>query len=120
MSLRNLAGAHAELRKCSVLLESLGAVREMVYVMHVLAQLLHATGRASDAARILGASDAMCANAGMSLLPWEQRELDELTELLAADMGREAVALSKQAGALLSLDQSLAEVKSLLDSVKLG
>ena len=119
MKLGDLAGAHAELRRCSVLLGDLGAVREAVYVIHVLAQLLHAVGRSGDAARILGASDAMCANAGMSLLPWEQHELDELTDQLAVDIGREAVASAKQAGALLTLDQSLAEVKALLDSVKL-
>lgn len=119
LRLGDRAGALAELRKSSTLLEGLSSVREMVYVLGVLAELLQVTGQARDAARMLGASESMRANVGMTLLPWEQREQDLLADHLTAEIGADAVTLSKQSGTMLSLDQSLAEVKLLLDSVRL-
>ena len=113
------ARALAELRSCSELLLGLHSVRETVYVLTVLAELLQMKGRPADSARLLGASETLRTTAGMKLLPGEQTEVDMLLGRLATELGPDAVDSSVRAGALLSSDQSLAEVKTLLNSVKL-
>ncbi|MEQ1832802.1 MAG: protein kinase [Candidatus Eisenbacteria bacterium] len=119
LRLGDYARAHGELERCLALLEGLGSVRETVYVLTVLADLLHLQDRHAEAARLLGTSEALRTNAGMTLLPGEQAEVDAILARLEKHMGWPELVSAKQAGAGLTADQSVLEMKALLDSVRL-
>ena len=112
------ARARGELLRCHTILEQLGSKREIVYMLQSLSFLMHARGRSHDAARLLGASEALRATAAISLTPYEEDETSTLLERLSGELGVAKMAVAKQAGSTLPEDRILTEVKLLLDSVQ--
>jgi non-specific serine/threonine protein kinase len=111
----DLAGAHARLRECHALVTSLELVRELVFLLDVLADWLLASGRPADAARSLGAADAVRVTIGSPLMPQEQSETERLKAGVATAIGEAEMSRNVAAGAALTKDQALAEASALLN-----
>jgi tetratricopeptide (TPR) repeat protein len=105
-------------RECLALLESLELPREAVFLLDAFAEWLFATGQAGRAARMLGASGTTRAALSLVFMPREREEFEALRARIVAAVGEEETGREMRAGALLSREQALAEVKTLINSVQ--
>jgi non-specific serine/threonine protein kinase len=88
------------------------AMRDVPGVHDAVARLVHvaaARRRWTDAARLLGAVDAMGRNYGLSLGPDAAPEFERAAETVRRTLGEQAFAAARDAGCTLSVDAAVAE-----------
>jgi predicted ATPase/DNA-binding CsgD family transcriptional regulator len=99
--------------------ESLGRLRQvgskeiLVDAVARIATLAVATGRATAAARLLGAAEALGQALGYALERPEQARYARAADEARADLGDERLAAAWAAGRALSLDEAIAEAQAL-------
>ena len=106
--------AEKRLCECLRLLEHLEAPRESLYTLEAVAELMIATGRMSESARILGVAKAARVALGAPLMPHERIEVEKLALRIAEAVGSETYDREMANGERLSLAEGLAETAKAL------
>lgn len=111
------SAALTRLGECLTLLEPLGLEREAVQFLEALAETLDVLDRPADAARLMGAAGAAWDRLGVPPLPPELEGLQWLRTNLSRALGEAEAGRWSAEGAGLSMEQALAEARTLLNSV---
>ena len=118
LRLRDLDSAREQLEQAISILERVPSLRDTVYSLSALAELLFASDRTLDCARMLGAATMFRSTMGMPPSPLEAREESALRAGIEHRLGAEAMAAAIQPAAGLTLEAVLAEAGQLLESLR--
>jgi hypothetical protein len=114
----SLDEALARIRECLAALEELDAPREGIEVLETFGEWLLTSGRAAEAARVLGAADANRTALSMPRLPIERESNARLVERLANELGEAEAKQLRTQGAGLGLAEALAEASAKANGVR--
>ena len=113
--LGELEAARERIRECFGLMEQLATPREAVSALESLAEWLLATGHAPEAARVMTGADSARRALRMSLMPVEKSVHEELRRLVRERVESSELERIRAAGQELTLKESLAQARPLLD-----
>jgi tetratricopeptide (TPR) repeat protein len=105
--------ALASYRESLDLADELGYVVLLAYCLDGLAAVLAATGRAEEAATIIGASEATAATTGVSLEAFERRLHDRTIDVLTQALGEQSFAVAFGNGRHLARAEAVAFARDL-------
>jgi hypothetical protein len=110
-----LEAARRRMLECLALLRQVDGPREGVAVLEALVEWLVAIGRAPEAARIEGASEAARTLLGSPRMPFEKAEAEKQRAQIVELLGVADAERARAAGRALTLSLGLAEAATLLD-----
>jgi non-specific serine/threonine protein kinase len=108
LHLHRAADAVASLEQSVRICEQLEDTESVAYCLHGLAAVAELHGRSENAARVLGAADALRETIGASLAPFEQGMHDRTARAARVALGQAQFDAAWTAGRALSLDEAVA------------